>query len=202
MKKIMYIFITMFMIFNFSLTNSNAEPKFNSSKDISIYMRNNFTYTLDKVVKSYFDYFQTPAVLEFSKMGDCDDFATYSWYYLSKLNIPAQRYVFWGIDSNTKEEYGHAITVFLEKDKTYSIFSNQYIIFTKKTDPIEAIKDVYTSWTIICEWNPTKYGLVTYQEFLLGAELVGAKNSKMYVKWLKMQHLKNKKKGVIISYGY
>ena len=165
MKKLIKLTMLIIMIISVMFSyNAEASEKYTNANELQIYMRQNFTYQQDSVVDPYFDYFQLPCILEFSKMGDCDDFATYSWYYLNEMGIKATRYVLWG-RTRKSENYGHAITVFLDTDNTYSIFSNQYVFKTLKTDPVEAIKDLYKSWKIICEWHPIKYGLVMYSEF-------------------------------------
>jgi len=168
--------------------NAEALSKFSNSNELQIYMRQNFRYTLDNVVEPYFDYFESPEILEFSRMGDCDDFATYSWYHLNEMDIKAQRYVLWG-KTYEGEDYGHAITVFLDKDdNTYSIFTNQYVLKTSEKNPIDAIKDIYVNWEIICMWNPTKYGLITYEEFKKTVTLCAIKDTKSKLKFIYMMN--------------
>ena len=187
MKKLIKLTMLIIMIISVMFSyNAEAVSKFSSVNELQIYMRQNFRYANDKIVEPYFDYFEKPEILEFSKMGDCDDFATYSWYYLNEMGIKAQRYVLWG-KTYEGEDYGHAITVFLDKqDNTYSIFTNQYILKTNKKNPINAIKDIYVNWRIICTWNPTKYGLVTYEEMKKDITLCETKNIKSKLKFIYM----------------
>jgi len=130
---------------------------------LHIHMRQNFYYAHDRVIPQYDEYFQAPVILEFTRVGDCDDFAIYSSYYLLKMGYQVQPYVLILQDGN--EFVGHAITVFYEEsNNTYSVFSNQYLFKTLKTDPIEAIKDIYPTWTIIYQWNFSKIGYLTFKE--------------------------------------
>lgn len=190
--------------------NIEASEKYINANELQIYMRQNFIYNEDSVVEPYFDYFQLPSVLEFSKMGDCDDFATYSWYYLNKMGIKATRYVLWG-KTREDESYGHAITVFLDTDNTYSIFSNKYVYKTLKTEPVEAIKDLYKLWNIICEWHPTQYGLVMYSEFTKDVTYCNSKDINSTILWIMLHIIKKdrdtydykkemyKKQGILLS---
>ena len=159
MKKFIQYFVLICTILCTLSYNAFAESRFKTSKELQIYMRRNFYYTEDKIPRDYFEFIQSPVALELSRMGDCDDFATYSWYYLRQMNIKALRYALW------MEQGGHVVTVFLDNDGTYSIFSNYFLAKTDKTTAKEAIKDIYPKWLILCEWNPTKYGLVTREEF-------------------------------------
>jgi len=163
MKKIIQFIVVVFLISCTLSYNASANSRFKTASELQIYMRQNFHYKKDYVPKPYYEYFQSAVMLEFSKVGDCDDFATYSWYYLKEMGIEATRYIFWG-KTYEGEGYGHAVTVFLDTDNTYSILTNKLILKTKQINPIEAIKDVYKTWKIICEWHPQKYGLMIVQE--------------------------------------
>ena len=162
MKKLFLIIGTfiIFCLFNIGQAQSKL---LKNANDLQIYMRRNFSYKKDTVVKNYFEYFQIPSVLEFSRAGDCDDFALYSYYYLDQMNYDAKMFFVYSVSYNGKS-YGHAITVFLDDDNTYSIFSNAFIIKTDKTNALEAIKDVNETWVEIYIWRPTKFGLVTKEE--------------------------------------
>jgi len=133
-----------------------------NANTLQIYMRQNFFYTRDVIPYDYFEYVQLPHILEFTRQGDCDDFATYSFFWLKQLNYDAHRYIL--IIDNEGISVGHAITVFLDDDHTYSIFTNQYILKTNKKVLIDAIKDIYPHWEIIALWLPIKYGLLSVQE--------------------------------------
>ena len=162
MKKL--LILGLIVLLNIFSTNIATAEEFKTPSDLQIHMRKNFTYHEDVIVRDYFDYFQLPQILEFTKVGDCDDFALYSWYYLTEMGYQAIPFVFWGT-SYEGEKYGHAITVFLDDDGTYSIFSNTLLFKTKQTNPLDAILDVFKTWDVIAIWTPTKFGLVHYEEF-------------------------------------
>jgi hypothetical protein len=174
MKKI-FIVLTLFSVLTFtsvakasevlvSTTNQeiNLPPNVYDANSLQIHMRKNLYYGEDRVIPGYFEYFQLPPILEFSRIGDCDDFSTYTWYYLSLMNYHTKRYILFL--EYGEETVGHAVTLFLDNDKTYSVFSNQQIFKTQQTNPIDAIKDVYPTWKIIFTWNATKYGYLTVSE--------------------------------------
>lgn len=161
MKKVLMILLCGTFVFGANQIVNAIE--LNSAKDIHIYLRENFTYTNDVVTKGHDEYVQRPEILEFSKAGDCDDFAIYTWAKLTKSHYYAQPYCLY-LEYN-KEIVGHAITVFLDDDGTYSVFSNQLLLTTNKTNPIDAIKNIYPTWKIIFLWNPTHFGQVTRADF-------------------------------------
>ena len=161
MKKLFIILALLFVLIP-SAFAIDLPPQVYDASSLQIYMRKNFYYGEDRVIPGYFEYFQLPPVLEFTRIGDCDDFATYSWYHLAKMGYVAQTYAL--ILEYDNETVGHAITVFLDKDGTYSVFSNQLMFKTLETNPLDAIKDIYPSWTIIFEWNATRYGYLTVEE--------------------------------------
>lgn len=165
--------------------NSYAQPAFKNANDIQIHMRQNFIYQVDRIPYGYFEYFQIPAMLEFSRMGDCDDLSLYSYYYLEQLGYEATQFLLW--INNEEEIVGHAITVFLDDDETYSIFSNRIILKTKETNAILAIVDVYPDWLVICLWTPKHFGLVRLEQFKEDVKLVVAKNVSSYISYLKLR---------------
>jgi len=138
-----------------------------NAKALSIYMRDTMYYFSDQAPLDYFDYFQTPEVLSFSRHGDCDDFAIYSKAMLHKLGYSAQTYyVSYVRPTDTGfESVEHAITVFLD-GQYYSVFSNKEILATFERSPILAIKALYPTWKTIAILEPVKYGYVTYSEFI------------------------------------
>jgi len=158
MKK----FIITFIICLVFISNVNAQ-EIENAKDLTLYLLDNFKYTSDVITHGNQEYVQRPGILEYSRAGDCDDFALYTWSTLTALNYKAEMYCFYFIYRG--EKAGHAITVFLAEDNTYSIFSNQYLIMTNETDPLEAIKYVYPTWTKIHLWTPTHFGQVTAKDF-------------------------------------
>jgi len=184
MKKLFQSLLLTVLLFSTNVLYSYAQS-FNCANELQIYMRQNFIYHADTIVQPYFDYFQTPDILEFSKIGDCDDFATYSWHYLWKMGMKADRYILY-IEKDEKI-LGHAITVFLDIDNTYSVFTNQYILKTLAVKPVDAIKDVYINWVLICNWYPTKYGLITYDEFKTTINFCDAKELKYQALYLLMK---------------
>jgi len=161
MKKIILALILVLSLSVLTFANELPENIFDANS-LQIHMRKNFYYGNDRLIPNYFEYVQLPNILEFTKVGDCDDFAVYSFYYLSIMNYEAQPYILF-IKDNDKIE-GHAITVFLDSDNTYSIFSNRLILKTLKTDPIDAIKDVYKDWQAILKWYPSKFGYLTEKD--------------------------------------
>lgn len=152
------------LIFSLLICNNGFAFEFKTPKDIQIYMRTQFVYANDRVFGEYFEYNQLPFILDFTRLGDCDDFALYSYYNLQKLNIESTMYVLY-LKSN-EQVLGHAITVFKNNYDTYSVFTNNIILPTNQTDPIEAIKDVYPTWLFIGEWHPKKFGYLTHAEFI------------------------------------
>lgn len=170
MKKLI---ITISLLFCLAVSShaNNLPENVKDANTLQIHMRKNFYYAHDRVPSKYDEYFQLPAVLEFTRIGDCDDFAIYSTYYLYQMNYKVFPYVI--LLEVNGEIVGHAITVFYDKaDKTYSIFSNQYIFKTLETNPIEAIKDVYENWVIIYEWKFSKVGYLTFDEVYADCEPV------------------------------
>lgn len=128
---------------------------------LSIYMRENFTWMQDQVPIPYVEYLQLPAVLNFSRHGDCDDFAIFSNSALKTLYYQSQIYTLFYVDNG--QIVGHAITVYLDNN-VYNIFTNQYIFTTLETDPISAIKKCYPSWLMIYKFNPVTYGYLTLKQ--------------------------------------
>ena len=191
MKRAMIYLVAVLLTVVCVVTIADAKD-FKTATDIQIYMRENFIYGQDVQIENYFEYFQLPSILEFSKLGDCDDFATYSYSYLQKLNIISQRYILYILVDN--KPMGHAITVFLDTDNTYSIFTNQYILKTHETTPLDAIKNntsddngglvTYKKWLIICEWHPRKYGRVTFEDFKKDIVFKDAITIKQYIAWI------------------
>lgn len=162
MKKLILMFMLLFILISPAIANDLPEGVYNATS-LQIYMRQNFYYKCDRVLPDFFEYFQTPSVLEFSRIGDCDDFAIYSWYYLKAMHYNAQRYILLLKDG---EEYvGHAVTVYYDAiENGYSVFSNQYLFKTLKDNSVDAIKDIYPTWQIIFKWTPSKLGYLTANE--------------------------------------
>lgn len=167
MKKIILLLI---LILTLSISAIAQELPKNvcDASSLQIYMRQNFYYGADRVIPNYFEYFQAPAVLEFTRIGDCDDFSFYSWYYLRIMKYNPQKYLV--ILKDGEEIVGHAITVFKDVDKTYSVFSNQFLFKTLQLTELDAIKDIYPTWQIIFLWNPTKIGYLTVDEVYQNAQ--------------------------------
>lgn len=168
------------------LSSQVGFAEINNAKELHIYLRKNFVYTQDVVTKGHQEYIQRPEILEYSKAGDCDDFSVYTWARLTQLNYYAQPYVLF-LEING-EIVGHAITVFLDEDSTYSIFSNQWIIVTNQVNPVDAIKEAYPSWIIIYRWQPNHFGQVTSKDFQTEITVVSFRN----VEVLKFFQQKNK----------
>jgi len=177
MKKIGLIILFLFMLVFNSFANDLPEGVIDA-KTLQIHMRQIFYYGHDRVLPDFFEYFQKPEILEFTRVGDCDDFSIYSDYYLNILKYRSQKYIL--ILEEDGEKQGHAVTVFLDNDGTYSVFSNQYVFKTSKFYPVDAIKDVYSSWFVICKWNPTKFGYLTHEEVWKDTTLVEYKNLQAY----------------------
>lgn len=156
--------LTLILIVSLSISSfaSNLPENVYDANSLQIHMRQKFYYGYDRIIPNYFEYFQAPAILEFTRVGDCDDFSLYSWYYLKIMGYNTQKFLLILKDEN--KLVGHAITVFLDNDNTFSVFSNQLIFKTLQQDPIEAIKDIYSTWQIIFLWNPTKIGYLTSKE--------------------------------------
>lgn len=161
MKKIILALI-LILTLSVSVFAQELPENVYDANSLQIHMRQNFYYGHDRIIPNYFEYFQAPQILEFTRVGDCDDFSIYSWYYLNLMGYNPQKFLL--ILKDDEEIVGHAITVFLDEDDTFSIFSNQYLFKTLKTNPIEAIKDVYSTWQIIYLWNPTKIGYLTVDD--------------------------------------
>lgn len=168
------------------LTAQFSFAEITTAKKLHIYLRDNFVYTQDTVTKGHQEYIQRPEILEYSKAGDCDDFSVYTWARLTKLNYYAQPYVLY-LEING-EIVGHAITVFLDEDNTYSVFSNQWIIVTNQNNPIDAIKEAYPSWIIIYRWQPEHFGQVSSKDFQTEIIFVSARTLEV----LKFFQQKNK----------
>lgn len=178
MKKLLISIILFFSL----CFNVNAQ-EFETINDIQIHMRTQFVYALDRVFDEYFEYNQLPFVLEFTRMGDCDDFALYSYYYLQHLKIESKMYVLY-LKVND-EIVGHAVTVFLTDNGTYSVFSNQHIFPTHETNALNAIKNLYPTWQFVGEWNPQKFGYLTYDEFMNAVKGLAFKDLKAVVYYLR-----------------
>jgi len=162
MKKIILILLLSLILVSPVIANDLPDGVYNATS-LQIHMRQNFYYGYDRVLPDYFEYFQSPSILEFSKIGDCDDFATYSWYYLKVMHYDVQRYTL--ILKDGEEIVGHAVTVFYDIiENGYSVFSNQYLFKTLKDNPVDAIKDIYPTWQIIFKWTPSKLGYLTATE--------------------------------------
>ena len=162
MKKIILALLLVLILVSPTFAIELPENVYNTTS-LQIHMRQNFYYGMDRVIPNYFEYFQFPQILEFTRIGDCDDFAMYSWYYLKIMGYDAEKYVLFLKDE--EEIVGHAVTVFYDSnDSTYTLFSNQYLFKTLKTTPLEAIKDIYSTWQIIFKWSPTKIGYLTVEE--------------------------------------
>ena len=160
MKKL--IIVICLILQAFIMININTSV-IDSPESLHLYMRNNFYYKEDYTPDDYWEYFQLPHILEFSRVGDCDDFAIYTYYHLHKLNYEANLYV---LIVEVNDEYiGHAVTTFKDDDGTISIFSNTQLFITNQTDEIHAIQDIYKDyWVMIYKWFPSKFGLVKYAE--------------------------------------
>jgi len=161
MKKIILTIILVLSLSVSSFALDLPEGVYNATS-LQIHMRKNFHYGNDRVIPNYFEYFQAPQILEFTRVGDCDDFSLYSWYYLSQMGYNPMKFIL--ILKDDEELVGHAITVFFDTDNTFSVFSNQYIFKTLQDKPLNAIKDIYPTWQIIFIWTPTKIGYLTSEE--------------------------------------
>lgn len=184
MKK---LFLIMFCLL---FTKIATATSFENPKQLHLYLRDNFIYTNDIITKGNREYVQLPEVFEFSKAGDCDDFAVYTWTKLKEMNYYVQPYCLYM--EMQGQIVGHAITVFLDDDGTYSIFSNQWIAYTNKTNALDAIKEVYPSWLLIELWNPSHYGQVTKKDFEQDLIFVDARN-------IEILKLLNKSKSKLIK---
>jgi len=159
-------------------------------KDLTIYLRNNIYYGTDQIIPGYFEYFQTPPILEYSRIGDCDDFAIFTHYYLELWGFNPRSFVLY---YKINDEYaGHAVTTFKDADGTYSVFSNQTLIPTSYTNPIDAVVNLNNDIIVISIylWEPDKFGFVTYDEFLRTSKLVRIVNLTEYAKFKILEMLR------------
>jgi len=187
MKKIILVLILVLTLSASAFAFDLPENVYDANS-LQIHMRQNFYYGHDRVIPEYFEYFQYPVVLEFTRIGDCDDFSLYSWYYLKLMGYNTQKFLI--ILKDGDEIVGHAITVFLDNDNTFSVFSNQYIFKTLKINPIEAIIDIYPTWQIIYLWNPIKIGYLTVDDVYNDAEPIIFIDKKTMLKYYS-EKLKN-----------
>lgn len=179
------------------VTTAFASPlkEIKDPKSLHIYMRKTFYYALDRIPDEYFEYFQIPAVFEYSRHGDCDDFAIYAWYHLLRLRYTAVPIVI--IMRYQGEFIGHAITVFKEKDGTYSIFTNGDLVVTNTTDVVKAVEDIYGKYLVsISVWNPRHVGLITFEDFQKDARIIKIVNKKEYVQYKWQQFLQNQRERI------
>lgn len=135
----------------------NPLNKLDTPQKISNFMMENIRYSLDLEELMGCDYLQTVEQTLKLKSGDCDDMATLSNYYLRKLKYKSYIYHIDFHDIKT----AHAIVVF-KQGKTYSLFDNQYLIYTTKGNVREAIKSEYKNVKNIWKVYKSFYGKNPY----------------------------------------
>jgi len=118
------------------------------------------SYISDQDQFGVLEYYQSPEEFVKNKQGDCEDYGIYINHYLTQLNYETKMYVVQCPKYNGRT---HIINVFKQKN-VYLIFSNGYLYDTDKTDPIEAIKEIYPTWVMIGEFYPKKYGPIHWWE--------------------------------------
>jgi len=107
-------------------------------RDLSNWLKNNFTYQWEDE-----DYWKTPEETVRDKTADCEDFAILSKKVLTDLGHRAYLTI---LMPKKKNDYGHAICLFREKDKTYSVIDNQYYYPLKYKDWKDILDRFYSNY--------------------------------------------------------
>jgi len=92
MKKMIFMLLFVFLC-SLSVCASDLPENVYNASSLQIHMRQQFYYANDRVIPDYFEYFQMPPILEFSRVGDCDDFSIYSNYYLYLMGYDTHQFI-------------------------------------------------------------------------------------------------------------
>jgi len=145
--KLIIILTILINLFNYNITKLDTPQK------ISNFMIANIRYSLDLEELLKCDYLQTVEQTLTWKTGDCDDMAALTNRLLKNAGYESNIYIV----NFSNRETAHAIVVF-KQQKYYSIFSNQYLINTKETSIINAIKSEYKDVKNIYKIIKLSYG--------------------------------------------
>lgn len=106
--------------------------------DLSQWMIKSFVYQDEEI-----DYWKTPEETIKDKSGDCEDFAILSKKVLKDLGHKAYVIV---LVNKDKSKFSHAVCLFQEKNKTYSVIDNQYYYSFKYKNWKKLLNKIYSQY--------------------------------------------------------
>jgi len=119
----------------------NVPLSIETPRDLSIWLKENFTYQKEALGK---DYWKTPKETIKDKGGDCEDFAILTQHILKKLGYNAQFIVIEYYEKSSN----HAICIVKHKDGTFSYFSNQFYFKTRYKSIPKLLSAHANSWSV------------------------------------------------------
>lgn len=125
----------------------------NTPKEYARWLWNNIFYRSDKKIYGINDYWQTPEETLKLGTGDCEDYAILSQFILKKLGY---KEVYIIVIAEKKKKSTHAVCVFKEHDKTYSVFDNNSYERIRQPSVKKAITYLYPYWKTIYYVTPNK----------------------------------------------